>query len=464
MSKKFNYNEKRKQILDEAVGVISNNSNMLGYIDMELVNNLLDSLKTRRPVTPDHVKYKKYETLFESTKQYDKFITTAQCLTDIHIGEDLINTGKLKLLTKMNFQEVIKVLDILVEKKISAHNFFSNIPAQISYPELWPQYITKILSYSIDSNTLFKLILVSNHKRMLTSNNKDEVLNNLAYLETKQALSLSGDTTASPDMILSGTLDDPFCRFTKSASDITSIGSRTFCCFKKGGVGQPLMYIALKSPIAAIIEGTRANKTWFAYIWELVEFNEKTKTFDINLVLDNIEANNRLSIEEYYHIIEQIEQTKKYKKVYLGYCRNDIEIPNSVIKTRKLKSRGLPFYAKELQKYQMYDDSKYVYTCLNREVSNEFSRRPLTNNGDFHRIKYIIDVIKDTPEVLRANNLNFKWNEDSYFFNNKMDRRFNVYEKLDLEKSFIVDNYTTIKAFELYDKQGELLLKYNTDC
>ena len=45
-----------------------------------------------------------------------------------------------------------------------------------------------------------------------------------------------------------------------------------------------------------------------------------------------------------------------------------------------------------------------------------------------------------------------------------MDRRCNVYEKLDLEKSFIVDNYTTIKAFELYDKQGELLLKYNTDC
>ena len=460
----FKYNEKREKIMKETLGNLEAKEDLYWrteVINMELVSSLLDSLKNRRPVTPEHIKYKKdLEGLFENKKQYDKFIMATEYLTDFNLKEDLVNTRKIKVFTSMNINTAIQIINKLSDEKISAHNFFSNIPQSINKPEDWGAFIIKILNYNISQNTLFKLLLVSNHRRILDAPNKEKLLNELAYLETKQTLSLAGDTTAPANMLIKD-LDAPFCAFSKSASDITSIGNKTFCCFKKGGVGEPLMLISLKSPIAGIIWGEKGNKTWFAYVWELVEYNKETKTFDINLVLDNIEANNRLDENEYYYIIEKIAAKNVYKKVYLGYMRNDIDIPYKILNTRHRKSRGITFFNKETEKYSCYDDSREIYDCIIREEDTNYEKVSV-NQGDFHRIKYIIDFLRDKGTNPDYNGPKFLWNKEKSFYNNKIDRRFDVISKLDLDKSFVEMSSTSIKSFELYDIDGEFLLKYNS--
>lgn len=451
------YMKKRKSVMDGIFRNISLCTIETGNINIDTVENVLQHLKKRRPLTDEHLSLKEFEKYFNSPKEYDKFIGISSKVKDFYFKHDLINTGKYKIFLKvLDFKESVAIFEKLIEKNISGHNFVSNIPRQIKHPQKWGSYVLRILDYSINEETLFKLLIYSNYTRLLDSNNKNELLNELAYLETTKSLSLNNDSAQNPYMLLKDLEGSQFLRFSKNTSIITSIGSETTCCFKKGGAGESVMMISLKSPIAAIIFGEKYDRTkWFAYIWEMVEYNEETKMFDIQLILDNIESNRHLNINDYNEIKTTIDKTNLYNKVYLGYLRNDIDLPMDEIgNSKKLKPSNITFFDKEIERYSRYDDSRYIYTVLERETNNEFSKFQI-DLGEYHRIKYLTNYIEKS-------NLDDKLivDREHKLYTLKFTKSFKLEDIIDLEKSYICRNDQSISEFEMYDKEGNLFASY----
>ena len=454
------YMEKRKSVMDSIFSSISRGVVEVNAIDIDKVEGVLEHLKKRRPITKEHIEFKKYEHCFNSPKEYDKFIAVASRVKDFYFNIDLMNTGKYRIfLNTIDFKESLSIFEKLVERNISGHNFISNVPRNIKYPDKWGKFINRILDYSIDEETLFKLLVYSNYSRLLNSSNKTDLLNELAYLETTRSLSINDDAAQSPYMLIKDFAKNDFIKFSKNTSIITSIGSETLCCFKKGGAGESVMMISLKSPIAGIIFGEKPGRIkWFAYVWEMVEYNPYTKCFDIQLILDNIECNNRLTREDYYEIKRSIEDTGLYSKVYLGYLRNDIDLPMEELgETRKEKPYNIPFFGKELARYSMYDDSKFIYTVTDRNITevdyeNDFERCRI-DLGDFHRLQYLIkyDGVADGE---------LKVDTDNKLYDVRFNKGFKLDQRIDLEKSYICKNNQSISEFEIYDPEGNLFASY----
>lgn len=463
------YQLKREKALEYVIGGRIKNNSSYNYYKNQICNtrvnitdiaSSLDLIKHRRPFTKEHIKYKsELENKFNSKKEYDKFITATLKLKDFDLRYDLISTNKINIFLDKSvpFVKKIEVINLLAEKQISCHNFFSNVPANILYPELWFKLIFRVLNYSMDTNTIYRILMFSNYKRVLTAKNKDELIKEVEFLETNRSLYSNDDSASVSHMLLTNIPDDnDFLSFSKNTSIITSIGKDTLCCFRKNGVGEPLMFIALKSPIAAIIWGIEdTNNKWFSYTWEMLEYNEEKNVFEIQLILDNIEAQRMLSVDSFYRIKRDLKEYNKYNKVYLGYCRNDIEIPRDVINTKKTKLYTIPFYGKEVRKYQTYDDSKYIYTVLDRKLPSDKYEKRILNLGDFHRIQYILNEQNNLKEKL------FITEEDNLLKHTRINRKFDINKNLDMEKSFIECNDYAIKSFELYDKEGKLYAKFN---
>lgn len=453
------YMLKRKEVMDSIFRNIANGNIETGNINIDMVEDVLEHLKKRRPITDQHMKFKMYEKHFKTTKEYDKFIATVGRVKDFYFNIDLINTGKYKVFLEMiEFREALSIFEKLADREISGHNFISNVPRNVKYPEKWGKFVNRILDYSITEDTIYKLLVYSNYSRLLDSSNKTELLNELAYLETTKSLSVNNDSAQSPYMLIKDLDKGRFLKFSKSSSIITSIGSETLCCFKKGGVGESVMMISLKSPIAGIIYGDKMDRTkWFAYVWEMVEYNPNTKCFDVQLILDNIECNRKLTREDYYIIKDSIDETGLYSKVYLGYLRNDIDLPmHEIGASKKEKPSHIPFFDKEVSRYS-YDDSKYIYTVLDRGVENvdyenDFEKCRI-DLGDFHRLHYLIKYKGEVGGQLTVD-------ENNKLFTVKFTKGFKLDEKIDLDKSYIKKNNQSISEFEIYDPEGNLYASY----
>jgi len=311
-------------------------------------------------------------------------------------GSNLIkkNYNFRELFTIFNYSQIKEILDYINNSELTIHDFAENIVKitkhnknEVFYNEYF-EYLKRILKYNKEN--FLKLVRFSNYARVRNSST------------LKEALDIANEIIAARSGIINSKIIEPYMFskfpredyfwFNKELEEINTIGSRTYCCFRKGGAAQSLLKPAYYSPISGIIEGTFKNCTWFSFVWETVEYNKETNLFDVSLVFDNLEATRRLTLEEMNKIIDILKSLGKYKKIYLGYLRNDIadEYLESIESTKKPKERSLVEFEKEFNKYSAYDDSRYMFTILENESKNKTNITvKKLNLGDLHRAKYV---------------------------------------------------------------------------
>lgn len=445
------FNKRNKLIHDLMLGRY-----IIKESDMDFIEN---RLKTKRPITGTHYSNRIYEDLFDSKKKYDKFMATLMTVEDVNFREDFINTQRISFIKDIGYEDSIRLLEAISRRKISAHNLLSNFPREIKYKEDFLELLFRVLKLKLEDNDVFRIVAYGNYRRILDSKNKNELLNQVDMLDTTKKIYNSNANVSVAEMLLKDLDCGEFLRFSKNTVDITGIGSATLCCFKKGGVGESLMTISLKSPIAGIILGKYNRITWFSYVWEMLEYDQERKTFNINLILDNIEANQTLTKEDYEFISKSLDEYNKYKTVYLGYLRNDIIIPSEIMDTKKEKPYVIPIYKDEVKKYEVYDDSKYIYTMINRKENIDKYRVEKITLGHMHRIQYIIDFVNEA----KSKNIEFDFylNKESKLANTKITKSTKINRIIDLDKSYIVLNDYEIKHFVLYDKEGNIWMEFN---
>ena len=457
---KMNYNERKKEALDLVFGGVEKLYSETQYISINDVEGILEQMKGR-PLTLGHIQNKQYESYFNTPKEYDRFMKALLDL-DINFKYDLINTNKFKIFNNIvGIDQSIVLFNKLRERKISLHNFLSNVPNTIKYPALWKKFLGRLITYTIEESVMYHILSVSNYKRILNAPNKEKLLNEFAFIETHKKLYNDDDYVSESYMLLNDFNCGEFLSFTKNSNIITSVGGETLCCFRKGGVGESVMLISLKSPIAGIIHGSKSDRTrWFAYVWEMVEYNKTTKLFEINLILDNIEANRTLDADDFKIIQTSLKEYNKYAKVYLGYLRNDIDIPQSIINTKKKKPFTIPYFGREVHKYAAYDDSREIYTLSKNDYAEKEATRKAINIGDYHRLKYIIDYEDSIDGIVLSDTIKglFVDKENKLYSKNK---NFKLEKIIDLEKSYVEMNDYAISAFEIYDIEGELYASYH---
>lgn len=495
MANNIGYKEEKKQILDDIFKKISwkpeYSLNRRNKKDDPLTENrimVLERIEKRRPILGLHLKFQdKLEKYFATPKQYDKFMTTCMSLPDFSFEEDLIRTKKINLFIgrdfSLGYEKSMKFFNkIKSMKDVSMHNILSNMPTKIAHPDLWFDFVMKSLDYS--ENECFKCLQKSNYMRVLTAPNKEKILGQILFLETKAIMQEFDGIIEEPHMLCTGLkTDDGFFRFTKDPGDVSTIGNRTMCCFRKGGAAEKLVKIALRSPIAATIEGkggTKGRDTWFSYVWEMITHDEKNCCYDISLIFDNIEATATLSMDEFRRMIKIVKDEDIYHGMYCGDTRNDISIPSDIKDTRHKKPTTLVFFENELASYQHYDDSRNIYTMFEREHDDKDVIKKKIDIGELNRIAYIISLTKDKKELFeghyhksKTTSINEEYDENDYrryekqenslpeIKWDKMNRNTKI-EQLDLEKSYILRNNYSIFGCELYDNEGRLVYKLYT--
>lgn len=345
----------------------------------------------------NNLKSEDIEVLNSAIRQYPNEIT-------LGIDNAYCSIGRINIdLKKYNFRELFvifssykieELLNIINKSELTIHEFAENI-VKISkhnknekfYNEYF-NFLKRILKYNKEN--FLKLVRYSNYSRVRNSKNLKEALNIVDEIKAAR-LGINNSKIIDPYMFSKFPKKDYFW-FNKELEEINSIGQRTYCCFRKGGAAQSLLKPAYYSPISGIIEGQFKNCTWFSFVWETVEFNKDTNLFDVSLVLDNLEATRRLTKDEMNQIIDIFKSLNKYKKIYLGYLRNDIvqEYLSEIEPTKKPKERSLVEFEKEFNKYSVYDDSKYIFTILEneRKEKTNITIKKL-NLGDLHRCKYV---------------------------------------------------------------------------
>lgn len=295
-----------------------------------------------------------------------------------------------------DYNEISKILTLINNSEIDIHEFAENLNPiskhnfnNIEFKKEYINFLLKILKYKKD--ICLKLLKYGNYFKIRNAANQEEMIK-IADSINAAFNGISDGKAINSFMFIDDFYNDEKFTFTKQVSEINTIGSRTNCCFRKGGAAQSLLKPAFYSPIAGIIEGKFGNYEWFSFVWETVELNKETGTFDVSLVLDNLEATKILNKEEMDYIMNKLQSLSGYKKIYLGYCRNDIysEFQEKFRTTQKPKERSLVEYENEFIKYSAYDDSKYLWTILERENKTKGNLITKTMDmGDLHRSKYI---------------------------------------------------------------------------
>ena len=397
-----------------------------------------------------------------------------------------------------SLREIITFLDLLKSKEIDMHNFINNINLinkkyyddednkKIYSKELYNFLIRILNDYSIEK--IDKCLNYINYKKVRNSKNWEEIELYIKYIErSKIGMNLVLENKEYPNHMKLGKYNkDDKIFTTKNQKIINNIGIQTNCCFRKNGAADSLLPVAIKSPISSIIVGKINNEkdTWFSFLWELVEYNEDTGLFDINLIFDNVESSSRLGTKYFIDNMNDIFYNKKYKKCYIGNLRNDIDsdffnethINNDnelklINDTLKNRYRTLVNFEKNFNSYG-YDDSKKIYTFIENNFHNEFILRKC-NKGDLHRIKYIesfiykensdkefltIDV-DETPNYIIDNDFNILGYLCTRYYYKEKNNYNSIYTIKDINKLFkkqtliedkkeFIDNYDKILYIE----------------
>ncbi len=312
------------------------------------------------------------------------------------------------LLEMLGYDNYSKLLTFFIDNNVDVHTFLDNM-SYGSFSGLYKEEEQKALFKYLkrlrkkQPNEISRLIGFFGYKKARASKNMNELEGYISMIQTARKGFITGKTNPS-EMLIDDCIGNNLIFYSKDESEINTIGSRTGCCFTPSGLAKNLVRIAKVSPLAGIIEGKhgRRRSDWFSFVWEIVEYNETTKTFETALVLDNIESLNLISYEDWAEIYKWLLKTP-YNKVYLGSMRNDIasdifssqadptDLTDAHINrdTLKERSRQIIYYEKEFNSYH-YDDSKKVYTVIDRtsRLPRKLGVTKITTKGEFHRLLY----------------------------------------------------------------------------
>lgn len=313
-----------------------------------------------------------------------------------------------------SYSQMIDIIRLIKQKGISYHEFTSNLPAISKQNRNRQEVIDEIYEFlkksiqELSYEKLLRIIRYLNYRRVRNSTSYDNAIEYIDMVELAKSKIFNGNgsvkSSVANGMLIYNdneypTVEDETFFITKEPSEVLNIGKKTLCCFHSGGAARSLLKPALKSPIAGIVEGQFSRNdgkkvTWFSFIWEIVEFNKDTNTFDICLILDNIEASSALNYDEFKIVLQKLSTIKAYKKIYLGTLRNDIPYCyiDDVKETVKQRYRRLVRYEDAFKKYGTYDDSASIYTLKERNDDNVVVLSRM-NSADFHRVEYVENIV-----------------------------------------------------------------------
>lgn len=358
-------------------------------------------------------------------------------------------------------------IDALKKHKVPFHDFIENIGnfnIKRDYNNLQKRrdilkFLKKVIAY--DSSSLARVIPFINYQRVNSQNNKKEMLREVEFLEHKisERKKLGGGKGSSKesfmlvnnwkfqDLSING-------RFTKEEIDILNIGTETGCCFKRGGIASILVEDALKHPLASILTGRHIKQKWFAYIWEIVEYDIKNKCWTISLVLDNIEANQRLDVRQMEQLVKHL-ATLPYHKIYCGTIRNDYSNDFNTNKTSKATPYKYPMdkiTSRHTSYWGSYDDSSSLRLFNTNSLSNKYSVERM-GKGDLYRCKYIerlVYTLDTPPKLVSSGNVKIEvFNESDRFTSEKDLGDDKDFLKIDLvpTPSFVIKNHNSIIGY-----------------
>ncbi|QXN67952.1 hypothetical protein FPHOBKDP_00202 [Listeria phage LPJP1] len=291
-------------------------------------------------------------------------------LFDIQFVKYKKKNGLYRMFNLFSYEQLMNILNKCVVNNISIHRFVSEFPNKVTN-----KYITnkKVNSNYIDeaynflqsslskynNDKFIKLLPFMNYevirKSDLNYKEMNKYINNvlLARAGTKYNVSES-------KMNISNNHSNKFIYFSKDVDEIMNIGVKTKCCFTPNGLAAPLVKISLENPLAGILTGYMGKKIWFSFVWEIGIFNQETKTIDICLIMDNIESNQLLNNNDFSIISDWITNNTHYKKIFLGYLRNDIN--RTILEDKCYFDRPHTLINSE-HKFSSYnyDDSEKIY-------------------------------------------------------------------------------------------------------
>lgn len=180
--------------------------------------------------------------------------------------------------------------------------------------------------------------------------------------------------------------------------NLLSIGIKTRCCFKVGGLAERMVWAAHNHPLSAIVQGKYRKQeqgkeyTWFSYLWEALFYDEKQRTYYPWLVMDNIESNNQLDLKELNSFLDYIKENTPYRGVYIGYLRNDLtEECNKFVMQHALIKKTNNLVFREANFYTAYDDSAMVHPIeFHKPQEQEFQLYKEEDLADKYRAASIL--------------------------------------------------------------------------
>ena len=338
------------------------------------------------------------------------------------------NFNNLLRVAMFGYDNYLRLLDYFIEKEINVHTFWDNVTYGV-LSRLWDpaeqadffKYLKRIGGKS--PNQISRYMGFFGYKNVRDAKNIIEMDAYISKIEAAKRGHVSGKTGEN-ELLLENVPGSQLVFFTKEEGEIITIGNRTGCCFTPSGLAKSLLKIARQSNLAGILEGrhgTARKSDWFAFTWELVEYNPVTNTIETALILDNIESLNRIEESDWIEIYKWLLKTP-YNKVYLGTQRNDIassilskdadprDLNDWHISSKeKLRSRQIIYYEKEFNSYH-YDDSRFVYTVFDRtdRVPKSIAVARVTSEGEFNRVLYAEGLVwGDDSDYQALRKLNF---------------------------------------------------------
>jgi len=321
------------------------------------------------------------------------------------------------LVRLLKFNKIFKLLKMIIDKGVDLHEWIANLPKIHLDDE--PETLFYILKRFIrfKKEIRYEMMGFMNYKKVREAKNYKEALVYIRVVKmAKNNISKANIIAANMsicDLYNGDNADNIYIdrskilQFSKDPFIVGSIGQETHCCFKRNGLAASLLEPTLKSPIGGIIHGYRPYR-YFAMVWEMVVLEDGI--FKKRLILDNIEAVNRLPVE-FYESMEKMLSKCNYSKIHLGTSRNDISLPDRITKNKIEKDDDYDVmnsaiikkpilmvgYESNFKKYGSYDDSSNLYTLIEKEDDiNVILHRMVP--GDLHRCKYIEQRVYDEPD------------------------------------------------------------------
>lgn len=314
-------------------------------------------------------------------------------------NKNYVNSRRLQLLIDaLSYKELDKLLEAFInfrrktERLIDIHDFLENLskgffdnivtgnivgPLGSVMEELYK------VAPSIDN--MYKFLKYANYRFLYDSSKTiQEKLDHIGVIEGARALRgvtkelgvankmVEGKMLFHPVLVDNELVDPKYKEifYSKNPVLVNKIGNLTHCCFTPNGMARSLVGIARTSPLAGILTGRDSAKrtTWFSFVWEQIRQEPDTGLFYPVLVLDNVEAENLLTVDFFTKVIERLKEDSDYHHVVLGTSRNDINRMD-FMKDSYRKTETIPLYDKQFARYG-YDDSLNLYDVYTTPFSD----------------------------------------------------------------------------------------------